>query len=418
MERYDLPDGWEWSTLGESCLVNSRDPALKELPKDTTVSFVPMAAVDAEQGVIANPVDRPFSEVRKGFTPFSDGDVIFAKITPSMENGKAAIASELTNGFGFGSTEFHVMRPKESVIIAEWVFHFIRQRSFRDEAKASFTGTAGQMRVPEKFILDSDIPLPPLPEQQRIIKKIESLFEQSRTARAALTRVPALMSQFRRAVLASATTGRLTEEWREIYPHVPEHRLVSLREVAISFKYGTSSKSQKSGEVPVLRMGNIQDGKLDWNDLVFTSDKNEIEKYKLMTGDVLFNRTNSPELVGKTAVYKGARPAIYAGYLIKVKCSDALLPDYLNYCLNSPAGRDWASQVKSDGVSQSNINAQKLADFEFDLPPIEEQIEIVSRVEKMFAQADIIEQAASVSLRRAAQVEQSILARAFRGELG
>ena len=123
-------------------------------------------------------------------------------------------------------------------------------------------------------------------------------------------------------------------------------------------------------------------------------------------------------MVGKTAVYKGERPAIYAGYLIKVKCSDVLLPDYLNYCLNSPAGRDWASQVKSDGVSQSNINAQKLADFEFDLPPIEEQTEIVQRVEKMFAQADIIEQAASVSLRRAEQVDQSILARAFRGELG
>ena len=417
MERYELPDDWEWSTLGESCDVNHRDPTLKKISNDTLVSFVPMAAVNAEQGIIANPIDRPFSEVRKGFTPFSNGDVIFAKITPSMENGKAAIASELTNGFGFGSTEFHVMRPKDSVV-ADWIFHFIRQQSFRDEAKGSFTGTAGQLRVPEKFILNTDIPLAPVPEQQRIISKIKSLFEQSRTARTALRRVPVLMSQFRRAVLASATSGRLTEEWREMHPDAPEHRSVSLREVATEFRYGTSAKSQKTGEVPVLRMGNIQDKKLDWNDLVFTSDKNEIEKYKLTTGDVLFNRTNSPELVGKTAIYKGERPAIYAGYLIKVKCSDALLPDYLNYCLNSPAGRDWASQVKSDGVSQSNLNAQKLANFEFDLPPIEEQVEIVSRVEKLFTQADIIEQAASVSLRRAEQVDQSILARAFRGELG
>lgn len=416
MERYELPDGWEWKTVGECCDVNRRDPALKNMSDDTLVSFVPMAAVDADQGAIAKPVDRPFSEVRKGFTPFSNGDVIFAKITPSMENGKAAIANGLTNGFGFGSTEFHVMHPKDSVI-AEWVFHFIRQQSFRDEAKGSFAGTAGQLRVPEKFILNTDIPLAPIPEQQRIISKIERLFEQSRTARTALTHVPVLMAQFRRAVLDSATSGRLTEEWRETHPDAPEHRSVSLREVATEFKYGTSAKSQKSGEVPVLRMGNIQDRKLDWNDLVFTSDKNEIEKYRLTPGDVLFNRTNSPELVGKTAIYKGERPAIYAGYLIRVKCSDALLPDYLNYCLNSPAGRDWASQVKSDGVSQSNINAQKLADFKFDLPPIEEQIEIVSRVEKVFAQADIVEQAASVSLRRAEQVDQSILARAFRGEL-
>jgi hypothetical protein len=105
----------------------------------------------------------------------------------------------------------------------------------------------------------------------------------------------------------------------------------------------------------VLRMGNIQGGQLDWTDLLYTSDPVEIRKYRLQPGDVLFNRTNSPELVGKTALFKTDRPAIFAGYLIRVRCSDRLVPAYLVYCLNSPAGRDYCWRVKTDGVSQSNI---------------------------------------------------------------
>jgi type I restriction enzyme S subunit len=194
-------------------------------------------------------------------------------------------------------------------------------------------------------------------------------------------------------------------------------RWVSLEDVALEFSYGSSAKSSPSGSVPVLRMGNIQDGKLDWNNLVFTSDIKEIEKYQLLTGDVLFNRTNSPELVGKTAVYKGERPAIYAGYLIRVRCSADLLPDYLNYCLNSPAGRDYCWQVKSDAISQSNINARKLAAFQFELPPIEEQAEIVRRTEALFAYADRLAARYQAARTQVDRLTPALLTKAFRGEL-
>jgi type I restriction enzyme S subunit len=164
-------------------------------------------------------------------------------------------------------------------------------------------------------------------------------------------------------------------------------------------------------------MGNIQDGRLDWSSLVFTQDKVEAEKYRLTSGDVLFNRTNSPELVGKSAVFKGERDAIYAGYLIRVKCFKLLLPDYLNYCLGSPAGRNYCWQVKSDGVSQSNINAQKLAAFEFLLPPVAEQTEIVRRVESLFTFADRLEARLTLARTAAERLTPALLAKAFRGEL-
>lgn len=164
-------------------------------------------------------------------------------------------------------------------------------------------------------------------------------------------------------------------------------------------------------------MGNIQDGRLDWNDLVYTSVPEEIKKYRLTAGDVLFNRTNSPDLVGKTAVYRGERDAIYAGYLIRIRCTDRLLSDYLDYCLNSPAGRDYCWRVKSDGVSQSNINAKKLAAFEFGLPGIEEQHEIVRRVEALFAYADRLEARYTASRAQVERLTPALLAKAFRGEL-
>lgn len=462
MERYELPDGWEWSTLGESCVVNTRDPALKSLTTDTTVSFVPMAAVDAEQGKIANPVNRPFSEVRKGFTPFSDGDVIFAKITPSMENGKAAIARGLTNGYGFGSTEFHVMRPKESVI-AEWIFHFIRQQSFRDEAKASFTGTAGQMRVPERFILDADIPLPPLPEQQRIVAKIERLFEQSRTAREALTRVPALMSQFRRAVLDSATSGRLTEDWRETNPAIENAgdllQRILVRRVELAQRKTERTQAENllkqfsvdelyredlpetwaytnigsigtvcNGSTPSRKIPSYWNGNIPWvssgevqNCIIReTREKITQEGYDNSSvrifpkGTVLLAMIGEGKTRGQSAILE-IESCINQNMAAVVLDHNLIESKYLWYWFQSIY--EVNRQVGSGSGPQA-LNCQRVREIPFVLPPLEEQAEIVSRVEKIFTQADIIEQAASVSLRRAEQVDQSILARAFRGELG
>ncbi|HLP92215.1 MAG TPA: restriction endonuclease subunit S [Nostocaceae cyanobacterium] len=261
------------------------------------------------------------------------------------------------------------------------------------------------------------INLPPLKEQKRIADKLDNLLMRVDTCRKRLNSIPLILKHFRQAVLTAATSGQLTEEWRDTQGINKTTNWVSLGDVASEFSYGSSAKSSASGSVPVLRMGNIQEGKLDWSNLVFTSDIKEIEKYQLFTGDVLFNRTNSPELVGKTAVYKGERPAIFAGYLIRIRCSADLIPDYLSYCLNSPAGRDYCRRVKSDAISQSNINAKKLAAFEFELPSIEEQAEIIRRTEILFDFADCLEARYKAAYVQVERLVPALLDKAFRGEL-
>ena len=159
--------GYTQVLLREICTVNPRAQKAG-CPDETIVSFVPMAAIDEQAGAITVRVERPLKEVKKGYTSFEDGDVLFAKITPCMENGKVALAHNLTNGIGRGSTEFHVLRPGKKVL-SEYIYHFLRQPRLREKAKKSFTGTAGQQRVPKSFIQNVLIPLPPLGEQSRIV---------------------------------------------------------------------------------------------------------------------------------------------------------------------------------------------------------------------------------------------------------
>lgn len=146
--------------------------------------------------------------------------------------------------------------------------------------------------------------------------------------------------------------------------------------------YGTSEKSSNDGSVPVLRMGNItRYGTIDYTDLVYSSNDGDIIKYQLQKNDLLFNRTNSSEWVGKTAIFKADTPTIYAGYLIRVRCI-LLCPDYINLVMNSSYHRNWCNQVKTDAVNQSNINAQKLSKLLIPIPPYQEQLRIVKEVQR------------------------------------
>jgi type I restriction enzyme S subunit len=131
-----------------------------------------MHAVSEITGKIENPEVRLLCEVRKGYTYFKENDILFAKITPCMENGKCAIARNLVNGIGFGSTEFHVLRPMQNVT-SEWVYYFIQQKSFREEAKKYMTGSVGQQRVPADFLENTKIPLPPLEDQKKTVAYLD-----------------------------------------------------------------------------------------------------------------------------------------------------------------------------------------------------------------------------------------------------
>ena len=181
--------------------------------------------------------------------------------------------------------------------------------------------------------------------------------------------------------------------------------------------YGTSEKSSNEGLVPVLRMGNItRTGSIDYSDLVYSSNEEDIKKYKLEKDDLLFNRTNSSEWVGKTAIFKIKEPIIYAGYLIRVRCI-LVDPDYINFVMNSSYHREWCNQVKTDAVNQSNINAQKLSNFSIPIPPLYEQHRIVAEIEKLFALIEQIEHEKIDLLTAIKQTKSKILDLAIHGKL-
>ena len=190
-----------------------------------------------------------------------------------------------------------------------------------------------------------------------------------------------------------------------------------LEDIAYDLMYGTSEKSSRLGKIPVLRMGNInREGGLDWKDLVYSNNEEDIEKFNLLHNDLLFNRTNSSEWVGKTAIYKGERPAIYAGYIIRLR-TIFVNADYINFVMNSQYHRNWCNDVKTDAVNQSNINAQKLSVFRVPLPPIEEQNRIVKEIKRWLSLIKVIKSGKENLQESIKQTKSKVLDLAIHGKL-
>ena len=188
--------------------------------------------------------------------------------------------------------------------------------------------------------------------------------------------------------------------------------------MTLGVEYGTSAKSQPEGKVPVLRMGNMQNGKIDWADLVYSDNDEEIKQYLLKKGDVLFNRTNSPELVGKTSIIETDEKAIFAGYLIRINHLTEITDGrYLTYFLNSMIAKKYGNFVKTDGVNQSNINGQKLINYPFVFCSLEEQNEIADILEQKLTACDQLADELAKQLKQAELLKQAVLKAAFSGSL-
>ena len=172
-----------YKTIDEIAMIKPSKDEVKELPGDTVVSFVPMADINTFDAAFTPKENRKLSEVLSGFTYFKDNDILLAKITPCFENGKAAIARNLTNGIGFGSTEYIVIRANTSLVYPEWIFYHINTPEFIDGGKSFMTGTAGQQRVDINYVKQYRIPVPSLEEQKKILDQIryeQSLIEPSK----------------------------------------------------------------------------------------------------------------------------------------------------------------------------------------------------------------------------------------------
>lgn len=211
-EEEKVPKTWKVINLEAVCEVNPKlDKSIYQ--DDLQVSFVPMPAVEAESGKIDVSDSRLFSQVKKGYTAFQQHDVLFAKITPCMENGKMAVVPTVTNKLGFGSTEFHVLRPNEG-INPHFIYYFVSSKVFRVQAEHNMTGAVGQRRVPAPWLSAEKLPLPPKKEQHRIVAKIEELFSELDKGIESLKTAQQQLKVYRQALLKHAFEGKLTEQWR------------------------------------------------------------------------------------------------------------------------------------------------------------------------------------------------------------
>lgn len=193
---------WPKEKLNKVAKINPSKSEVGNVDINTEVSFIPMSVVDDIDGVIKNPEIKKLKDVKKGYTYFAEGDVIFAKITPCMENGKSAIGKNLKNKIGFGSTEFHVVRPGKN-ILSEWIHLIFRNPSFRKEAEENMPGTAGQKRVPKEFLKEYKIPMPSIDIQKKVLSDMKNLqfkidelgMEQSKSKLAVNALLPSILNK-------------------------------------------------------------------------------------------------------------------------------------------------------------------------------------------------------------------------------
>lgn len=300
----------------------------------------------------------------------------------------------------------------------KYLYYVIQSDAFKKQFDAKKHGLIGGVSVKE--VSSIFIPFAPIEIQNKLVELVESVFTKIDEAKEKAQEVVDGFETRKAAILHKAFTGELTAQWRkENGMEMENWAKESIADLCNSLKYGTAKKSQATGEVVVLRMGNLQNGEIDWSDLAYTDDPEDINKYMLSPGDVLFNRTNSAALVGKTSIYRGEYPAIYAGYLIKLDYDHSvIIGEYLNYALNTTDAREYCNTVKTDGVNQSNINAKKIGAYEINVASIDEQKEIVLILKRLLESERQAKETAEAVLEQIDAIKKSILSRAFRGELG
>lgn len=433
MEDGEVPEGWEMARMGEVFEINPGKPRLETLPGWAPVSFVPMAAVDERSGAITGAEDRPLDEVRKGYTAFRDDDVIVAKITPCMENGKAAIARGLSNGLGFGSSEFHVLRPTAAVL-PEYAFHYIRQNSFRRAAEPEMTGSVGQKRVPASYLEGVQVPLPPLAEQRRIVAKLDEVLSQLNAAREQLERVSAILQRFRQSVLAAACSGRLTEGWRDDGFHAKAQLAIAANDIGVPSSWmitslGACSELITSGSrgwarfysesgATFIRAQNISGDVLDLSDVAFVqlSDRTEGQRTRVQTGDLLVTITGAN--VTKSALVQVDLKDVYVSqHVALVRLSDPRYAPFIFHWIVSLAHGRAHLLDAAYGAGKPGLNLANLREMPIGLPPLAEQNEIARRVDRIFAWADAVEKRVDHARARIEKLTQAVLSKAFRGEL-
>jgi type I restriction enzyme S subunit len=410
----DLPMGWVETELGEIFEFNPRHSS--SIDRSINVSFVPMPSVCEHNGIILPHSTKKLEEVWKGYTHFQNDDVIFAKITPCMENGKIALASNLHNDIACGSTEFHVLRSL-GVVLPLYVWYFLRQRSFLRDAEQRMTGAVGQRRVPVNFLKETNLAIPPLNEQRRIVDKLERIGDRHRTARNELNHIPKLIARYKQAVLAAAFRGDLTADWREN----PEIKNGELWSIPIDWNWKQikdiaeiASNLVQTSEVmdlPHIAPNHIESGVPRLLPFKTVREDNVISaKHRFFSGQIIYSKIRPYLRKAVIVDFEGVCSADM--YPINARCNSK----YLLYWLISEDFNNLAVEHQGRTVLPK-INQVGLYKLPIPVPSELEQKEIVRRVEKMFEKIDMMEQEYQKAAKLCDRLEQATLAKAFRGEL-
>jgi len=465
-EKYEIPPNWVWTTFNEFAEINPKLP-FNQLSDDFEVSFIPMSHVQEESGMINLELIKKYKDVKKGFTDFIDGDIIFAKITPCMENGKIAIVKNLHNKIGFGSTEFHVIRLPTN-INNKFYFYFVSQDWFRKLAGKNFTGTVGQRRVPTDFMKHVLVPLPPYNEQVRIVSKIDELFSNLDVSLNILKKGRFQLNQYCNATLKYAFNGKLTEGWRKRHRDQIEPALRSLERFRLErqknweedprhlksdvrekrFKEDTSANIENLPSLPIewtyanadelsvqitdgehitprrqengvflLSARNVRDGHLSVEKVDFISN-DEYERIRKRLnpepGDVLLSCSGS---IGRTCVVpENIKFSMVRSVALLKPRKELVSGKYMSLALRSDILQSQINRKKTQ-TAQANIFQGKIKTLTFPLAPFQEQGHVVHEIERRFSVADDIEKIIEQISARAVRMRKIILKRAFEGRL-
>ncbi len=408
----ELPEGWIRAPFSAVVV----DPIQRVPAENEKITYIDIGSVDRVTKKVVDPQsmigkDAP-SRARK---VIQTGDVLVSTVRPNL-NAVALVESQYDGQFA--STGFDVLRSP--VVDPRWLFYSVRTPAFLDRMSELVQG-ALYPAVRSFDIRSFVIPLAPIAEQKRIADKLEAVLGRVDACRARLDRVPALLKRFRQSVLAAATLGKLTEDWREGSSTVTWKSLkvsdvgsVQLgRQRAPKYHHGDNMR-------PYLRVQNVFEARIDLSDVMEMEFSDaDYKRYKLSYGDILLNEGQSPQYLGRPAMFRDELPgACFTNSLIRFRAKlDILDREYALLVFRHYMRSGRFAKEGSITTNIAHLSAGKFANIEFSLPPLPEQQEIVRRVEALFAFADRIEARLATAQKTVERLTPATLAKAFRGEL-
>lgn len=411
-QPYEVPENWVWVRLGSLYEVNPKNKAADELD----AAFIPMEKISAGMLSEYSYETQEWCKAKKGHTQFADGDVAFAKISPCFENRKSMMLNNLPNSIGGGTTELIILR--NASINQKYTFWLVSDERFIRGGVQTYSGTVGQQRINMDYVRSYPVPLPPLSEQQRIVERIEELFAKLDEAKERLQEVADSFAVRKAAILHKAFTGELTKQWRRENGVSDESWEESNFGKFTVSQYGYTEKAHWEKIGPkFLRITDIQDNKVDWDEVPWCPiDEDGMKQYAVEIGDIMIARTGAT--TGKSYLICDDVEAVFASFLIRLKVVNKNL-DY-NYLYGYMQSEDYWRQITdfSSGIAQPGVNASKLKQIKFKCPTLPEQHEIVRLIDDLLARERKAQQATEQALASIDLMKKSILARAFRGELG